>query len=232
MKKILALIGLMVFGGAVYAQSTVTLTPPDILGVSCGGYQSGSSVTIVGFDTNGNIQASLTEVMSCSAGGRGGHSTRYTGSGNITFDFNGGYVTSWNAALAIPAVGGVATDSYGNVVTLGNHNFLQLTLTINQLPPNPVYLEAVVPNVVGLTPDAASAVITAAGLVPNWYVDANATGLAAPGIVFSQTLGAGPAAGAEAPFGSSVSFWSTPAAPVSTGGSGGHHHCTVNCNDD
>lgn len=206
MKKIFAVLGLMLCGFASHAQSVVQLLPPNITGVACGLYQSSSSVTIVGFDTNGNIQASLTEVMSCSSGGRGSHPTIHTATGTVTWDFRGGYVTGFNAPLAIPVVGNVGTDSLGNVVTLGNHNFLAVTLTINQMPTSPVYLEAKVPNVVGLTDSAAKAALVAAGLQDGGaYINGNYS--APPGTVFNQH----PVAGAIVPFATGVLLWETPA---------------------
>lgn len=222
---ILAFLGCILMGAA--GAQTVSLPAPDILGVSCGGYLGQSSVTIVGFDTNGNIQGILNEAMSCSAGGKGGHSHTYTGSSNVTWDFRGGFVTSWNAPLAIPSVSNVATDSYGNVVTVGVEKYtLASVLTINQMPPNPDYLQALVPDVVGLTVAAADAEVTAAGLVPAEYDDANGSGT--PGIVFSQSLNQGPAAGSVVPYGTVIDFWAVPAA-VTGGGNG--NHCKRHCND-
>jgi hypothetical protein len=214
MKSLILSLGLL--AGFAHAGS-VNLTAPDILGVACGGYQGGTYTTIVGFDTNGNVQATVYETMSCAAGGRGGHSTTYKGSSNVTWDFNGGVITSWNAPLAIAAVGTIATDAYGNVVQAGPLGTPSAVLTVNQLPPTLDPVEAVVPTVVGLTVAAAEAAIMAAGLLPLAYADANLT--SPPGIVFSQSFAGGPQAGQEAPFGSYISFWYPPAITVC------HHHC-------
>ncbi len=164
MRKLILTISLMIAGFA-HAQTTVTLTAPNILGVSCGGYQSGSKVTLVGFDANGNLQATVYEIMSCSSGGRGSTPRRYTGTSVVTWDFRGGVITSYDAPLATPAAGTSAVDNYGNVATLGNPNVLQVALTINQMPPNPNYVEALVPNLIGDTDAVAQAAIAAAGLV-------------------------------------------------------------------
>ena len=212
MKHFISALMLMVASVAAHA---VNLPAPDILGVACGGYQSGSYVTIVGFDTNGNIQGHLHEIMSCSSGGRGGGTHRYVGDSNITWDFRGGYVTSWSAALAIPASGNVATDSYGNVVQVGGNSYtLASTLTINQLPPNPDYVEAQVPELVGLTDAQAQAALAAAGLT---YAGAtiNYTYPAPAGEVFNQR----PGVGALVPFSTPVALWETPAAGSGGGGS-------------
>ena len=212
MRKLILAISLMVAGFA-HAQTTVTLTAPNILGVACGAYQSGSKVTLVGFDANGNIQGTLNEIMSCSSGGRGAPPHVYTGTSVVTWDFRGGVITSYNALLAIPAVGTSASDHYGNVVTLGNPNFLQVVLTIHQMPPNPVYVEALVPNLIGDTDAVAQAAIAAAGLVDGGaYI--NYTYPAPAGTVFNQQ----PRPGSLAPFGSVVGLWETPA---SSGGGGG-----------
>jgi hypothetical protein len=213
MRKLILAISLTVAGFA-HAQTTVTLTAPNILGVACGAYQSGSKVTLVGFDANGNIQGTLYEIMSCSSGGRGAPPHVYTGTSVVTWDFRGGVITSYNALLAIPAVGTSASDHYGNVVTLGNPNFLQVVLTIHQMPPNPVYVEALVPNLIGDTDAVAQAAIAAAGLVDGGaYI--NYTYPAPAGTVFNQR----PRPGNLAPFGSAVSLWETPAS--SGGGDGG-----------
>jgi hypothetical protein len=162
MRKLVLAIGLMVAGFA-HAQTTVTLTAPNILGVACGLYQSGSKVTLVGFDANGNLQGTVYEIMSCSSGGRGAPPHRYTGSSVVTWDFRG--ISSYDAPLAIAATGTSAVDSYGNVATLGNPNLLQVVLTIHQMPPSPTYVEALVPSLIGDTDAAAQAAIAAAGLV-------------------------------------------------------------------
>lgn len=209
MHKLILAIGLMVAGFA-HAQTTVTLMAPNILGVSCGAYQSGSKVTLVGFDANGNIQATVYEIMSCSSGGRGSIPRRYTGSGVVTWDFRGGVITSYNAPLAIPAVGASAVDNYGNVATLSNTNFLRVALAINQMPPNPDYVEALVPKLIGGTDAAAQAAIAAAGLVDGGaYIR---TYPAPAGTVFNQQ----PLPGSLVPFGTVVGLWETPAS--SSGG--------------
>jgi len=210
MRKLILAISLMVAGFA-HAQTTVTLTAPNILGVSCGGYQSGSQVTLVGFDANGNLQGTVYEIMSCSTGGRGSTPRRYTGTGVVTWDFRGGAITSYNAPLAIQAVGTSVVDSYGNVATLGNPNFLQVALTIHQMPPKPDYVEALVPNLIGAKDAVAQAAIAAAGLVDGGaYI--NYTYAAPAGTVFNQR----PLPGKLAPFGTAVALWETPAS--SSGG--------------
>jgi PASTA domain len=214
MRKLILTISLMVAGFA-HAQTTVTLTAPNILGVACGGYQSGSKVTLVGFDANGNIQGTVYEIMSCSSGGRGSTPHRYTGTGVVTWDFRGGVITSYDAPLAIPAVGTSAVDNYGNVVTLGNPNLLQVALTIHQMPPKPDYVEALVPNLIGDTDAVARAAIAAAGLVDGGaYI--NYTYPAPAGTVFNQR----PLAGNLAPFGTVIVLWETPASSSGGGGSG------------
>jgi hypothetical protein len=212
MRKLILAIGLIVAGFA-HAQTTVTLTAPNILGVSCGTYQGGSKVTLVGFDANGNIQATVYEIMSCSSGGRGSTPRRYTGTSVVTWDFRGGVITSYNAPLATPAVGASAVDNYGNVATLANQNFLRVALTINQMPPKPDYVEALVPNLIGNTDAVAQAAIAAAGLVDGGaYI--NRTYPAPAGTVFNQQ----PLPGNLVPFGTVVGLWETPA---SSGGGGG-----------
>ena len=214
MHKLFLAIGLMVAGFA-HAQTTVTLTAPNILGVSCGGYQSGSKVTLVGFDANGNLQGTVHEIMSCSTGGRGAPPHVYTGTGVVTWDFRGGVITSYDAQLAIAASGTSAMDSYGNVATLGNPNFLQVVLTIHVMPPSPNYVEALVPKVIGATDAVARAAIAAAGLVAG-PATINYSYPAPAGTVFNQR----PLAGSLAPFGSAVGLWETPAASNGGGGSG------------
>jgi hypothetical protein len=216
MRNLILAMGVMVAGYA-HAQATVTMTAPNILGVSCGGYQSGSKVTLVGFDANGNIQATVYEIMSCSSGGRGSPPHRYTGSGVVTWDFRGGVITSYNAPLAIPAGGTSVVDSYGNVVTLGNPNLMQVALTINQMPSKPDYVEALVPNLTGDTDAVAQAAIAAAGLVDGGaYIN---YGYGAPaGTVFNQQ----PLPGKLEPFGTVVALWETPAS--ASGGGGGSNN--------
>jgi hypothetical protein len=172
-------------------------------------------VTLVGFDANGNIQGTVYEIMSCSSGGRGSTPHRYTGTGVVTWDFRGGVITSYDAPLAIPAVGTSAVDNYGNVVTLGNPNLLQVALTIHQMPPKPDYVEALVPNLIGDTDAVARAAIAAAGLVDGGaYI--NYTYPAPAGTVFNQR----PLAGNLAPFGTVIVLWETPASSSGGGGSG------------
>jgi len=215
MRNLVLAIGLMGAGFA-HAQTTVTLTAPNILGVACGGYQSGSKVTLVGFDANGNLQGTVYEIMSCSSGGRGAPPHRYTGTGVVTWDFRGGVITSYDAPLAIAAAGTTAMDGYGNVATLGNPNLLQVVLAIHVMPPNPNYVEALVPNLIGDTDAAAQAAIAAAGLVDGGaYI--NYTYPAPAGTVFNQQ----PLPGKLVPFGTAVGLWETPAASSGGGGSGG-----------
>jgi hypothetical protein len=214
MRKLILAISLMVAGFA-HAQTTVTLTAPNILGVACGGYQGGSKVTLVGFDANGNLQGTVYEIMSCSSGGRGAPPHVYTGTGVVTWDFRGGVITSYDATLAMAASGTSAMDSYGNVATLGNPNLLQVVLTIHVMPPNPNYVEALVPKVIGATDAAARAAIAAAGLVDGGAT-INYTYPAPAGAVFSQQ----PLPGKLVPFGTAVRLWETPAASSGGGGSG------------
>jgi hypothetical protein len=212
MRKLVLAISLMVAGFA-HAQTTVTLTAPNFLGVACGGYQSVSKVTLGGFDANVNIQATVYEIMSCSSGGRGSTPHTYTGTSVVTWDFRGGVITSSNATLAIPATPPSTTDYHGNVVTLGNPNLLQVVLTINSMPPNPDYVEALVPKLNGTTDAVARAAIVAAGLVCGGAT-INYSYPAPAGTVFNQR----PAPGSLAPFGSAVVMWET---PPSSGGGGG-----------
>jgi len=195
---------------ATGASHAVNLQIPNILGVSCGGVHG--TVTIVGFDTNGNVQGSLHETTSCASGGRGSPPHTYTGNSVITWDFRGGYITSYDATLAIPAAGGMAIDNYGNVAAPGtNPNIISATLTVNQLPPVLTYVDAIVPKLVGLTDAQARAALTAAGLVYGGaYINANYP--APAGTVFNQL----PVPGNFEPFGTAISLWETPAA--SSGG--------------
>ncbi len=194
------------------ASNAIDLQIPNILGVSCGGFRG--TVTIVGFDSNDNVQGSLSETTSCSSGGRGSTPHTYTGTSVVTWDFRGGVITSYNATLAIPASGGVAIDHYGNVAAPGsNPNIMTATLTVNQLPPVLTYVEALVPNLIGLTDAQARAALAPADLV---YGGAtiNATYPAPAGTVFNQS----PLPGAFAPFGTVVGLWETPAAHKHGGG--------------
>jgi len=211
MMKVL-LCALMLTASAV--SSAIDLQIPNILGVSCGGFHG--TVTIVGFDSNNNVQGSLYETTTCSSGGRGSTPHTYTGSSIVTWDFRGGVITSYNAPLEIPASGGVAIDAYGNLAAPGNNpNIMSATLTVNQLPPVLTYVEAVVPNLIGLTDAEARLALTQADLV---YGGAtiNKTYPAPAGTVFNQS----PASGAFAPFGTAVGLWET---PVFRRGGGGNN---------
>jgi hypothetical protein len=197
------------------ASHAINLQIPNILGVSCGGFRG--TVTIVGFDANGNVQGSLYETTTCSTGGRGSTGHTYTGSTVVTWDFRGGVITSYDATLAIPASGGVAIDAYGNVAAAGNNpNIMSATLTVNQLPPVLTYVQALVPNLVGETDAQARVTLTQADLVGG-VATINKTYPAPAGTVFNQS----PAAGAFVAFGTTVGLWETPAAHKGGGGGGG-----------
>jgi hypothetical protein len=200
---------LMLAAAGVAQAQTLNLLIPNILGVSCGGFRG--TVTIVGFDTNGNVQGSLHETTTCSSGGRGSPTHTYSGGSMITWDFRGGYITSFNAALSVPASGGVAVDQYGNVAAPGtNPTIPSATLTVHQPPPVLTYVDAVVPNVIGMTDAQARASLAAAGLVDGGaYI--NATYPAPAGTVFDQL----PRPGIFAAFGTAIGLWET---PVASGG--------------
>ena len=190
--------GLLGLAGLTQA-ATVTLPVPNVTGHACNALKG--VITVVGFDTNGNIQASFTEQTTCAGSGRGGNSHTYTGSGVLTWDFHGGVILGYNAPLAIPG----NVDQYGNsVVRDPNPNFFDAMLTIVQLPANPVYVEALVPNVIGDTPDVAEAAFVAAGIVGYApYVNYSYGGT--PNTIFNQN----PAGGELVPFGTGVFLWAT-----------------------
>jgi hypothetical protein len=194
MKTILA--SLIFLASAVSAQ-TVNLPVPNVTGHACSALQG--VVTVVGFDTNGNIQATFTEVAICSGSGRDPHPTKYPGSGVLTWDFRGGVVLGYNAALAMPG----NVDQYGNTVVNNTIQFGGL-LTIVQAPANPVYVEALVPNVIGEATAVAQAALVAAGITSYEYV--NATYPAPPNTIFNQI----PRGGVLVPFGTAIALWGTP----------------------
>ncbi len=205
---------LLLAAGAASAQ-VVNLPIPSVTaqGHSCGGVQR--TPTIVGFDENGNVQASLFASTRCSSGGRGSHPSTYTQTYLVTWDFYGDYILSWNAPPNPneEAVNGVAVDAYGNEVqSTGLSPYVPaVTLTIVQFPPNPVAVAARVPAVIGLTEAQAQTAITAAGLTLSVVVNSN---YAAPkGTVFNEL----PAAGTVLPFGSYVTIY---VVPLSSGGGG------------
>jgi PASTA domain-containing protein len=205
--RALTVAGLLMFAGAASAQ-VVQLPIPRVTaqGHSCGGVRI--TPTIAGFDQNGNIQASLFASTTCSTGGRGSRPATFTQTYLITWDFFGGYILSWNA-LPNPdeqASNGVAADAYGNVVQSTGLSPLApaVTLTINQVPPNPVAVAAHVPAVIGLTEAQAQAAIDAAGLLTS--VVNNSTYPAPKGTVFNEL----PGAGAILPFGSYVTIYVVP----------------------
>jgi hypothetical protein len=201
----LRLIAMMLMTMPVLALGqTVNLPVPNVTGHACGALTG--VATVVGFDTNGNIQATFTEKTVCSGSGRDPHPTTYYGSGVLTWDFRGGVVLGYNATLAIAG----NTDQYGNTVVNHPAPFFGGLLTIAQMPPNPVYVEALVPNVIGNTSAAGQAALVAAGLTSYEYI--NATYPAPAGTVFNQI----PRGGALEPFGTAIALWGTPAA--SSGG--------------
>jgi len=205
----------LMLAGAASAQ-VVQLPIPRVTaqGHSCGGVRI--VPTLAGFDENGNMQGSLAASTTCSTGGRGSRPATFTQNYLITWDFFGDYILSWNA-LPNPneqASNGIAVDAYGNVVQVtGLSPYAPaVTLTINQLPPNPVAVAAKVPAVVGLTEAQAQAAIGAVGLVTS--VVNNSSYPAPQGTVFNQL----PAAGTILPFGSYVTIY---VVPVSSGGGSG-----------
>ncbi len=114
-------VGLVGAGGVASASPTpILLNLPQgtafaIVGHSCGGIQETSAA--VGFDpTTGYPTGQVGLSTSCGGSGRGGgsHSTTYTGSADVTWDFTGAVVT-----YSVPASGGTvpgfaASDGNGN----------------------------------------------------------------------------------------------------------------------
>jgi hypothetical protein len=197
----LKFLAMMLMSSAAMAQTVNLGHVPNVTGHACGALTG--VITVVGFDTNGNIQATFTEKTVCAGSGRGGHTTTYTGSGMLTWDFRGGVISGYNAPLAVSG----NVDLYGNTVMANsNPNIFGDVLTIVQEPPNPVYVEALVPNVIGEATAAAGAALTAAGLTYYEYINANYP--APAGTIFQQI----PAGGALLPFGTAIALWGTPAA--------------------
>ena len=115
-------LGMMLAVGAHASASTPTqlLLPQStafsILGYDCGGIKEQAYAT--GFDaTSGYPTGDVYLQTTCSAGGKGGHSTTISGWGSATWDFTGAVVSAAKLSSA-PSVNPTfsAFDSHGNEV--------------------------------------------------------------------------------------------------------------------
>ena len=126
--------GLAGFGGVAGATSTPTaldLTQSQafaILGASCGGIQE--TVFANGFDPTSGFPTGVVNLKtSCGGSGRGGgyHSTTYTASADVTWDWTATVVSSTVPATGAAVPGFSATDANGNqVYDSGSSAFLLL----------------------------------------------------------------------------------------------------------
>ncbi len=137
-------IGLLVgLGGVASADpAPVALTLSQgqafaVLGASCGGIQE--TVTANGFDPSTGYPTGVVQMKtSCGGSGRGGgyHTTTYTATADVTWDF-----TATVVSTAVPATGAVtgpsfsALDAFGNeVYNSGSSAFLLLSPTYVPVP--------------------------------------------------------------------------------------------------
>jgi len=126
--------GLVGFGGVAGATSTplaLDLNQPQafsILGHSCGGIQE--TVYANGFDPTSGFPAGVVDLKtSCGGSGRGGgyHTTTYTASADVTWDWTATVVSSTVPAVGAAIPGFSATDANGNqVYDSGSSAFLLL----------------------------------------------------------------------------------------------------------
>jgi hypothetical protein len=125
------LLGIVAVEGAASATTISLLLPQgtafSILGRSCGGIQEQAFAT--GFDaTSGYPTGDVYLKTTCSAGGRGGHSTTYTAWAGVMWDFTGAVISAVGLSMA-PTVDPTfsAFDAHGNeVYNASNHAFLTL----------------------------------------------------------------------------------------------------------
>jgi hypothetical protein len=131
-----AMTGLGLVGAEGVASATSTPIPLNlpqgdafaVVGHSCGGIQE--TVGTTGFDPSSGFPTGVVGLStSCGGSGKGGggHSTTYTGSASVTWDFTGTVATYTAPATGTAAAGFSATDANGNqVYDSGNSAFLLL----------------------------------------------------------------------------------------------------------
>ena len=119
----LGLVGLVGLGGVAAAAPTPLLLNLDqgtafsILGHSCGGIQE--TVYANGFDGTAGYPTGVVNMKtSCGGSGRGGgyHTTTYTASADVTWDFTAAVVSTSVPATGAAVPGFSATDANGNQV--------------------------------------------------------------------------------------------------------------------
>lgn len=134
--------GLAGFGGVAGAASTPTaldLTQSQafsILGASCGGIQE--TVYANGFDPTSGFPTGVVDLKtSCGGSGRGGgyHTTTYTASADVTWDWTATVVSTAVPATGAAVPGFSATDANGNqVYDSGSSAFLLLASGFTPTP--------------------------------------------------------------------------------------------------
>ena len=114
-----ALVGLAGVASATPAPVALTLNQSQafaILGASCGGIQE--TVTTNGFDPATGYPTGVVQMKtSCGGSGRGGgyHSTTYTATADVVWDFTAAVVST-----AVPATGAVTDQSFSAFDAFGN----------------------------------------------------------------------------------------------------------------
>ncbi len=134
--------GLAGFGGVAGAASTPVALDLDqsqafsILGHSCGGIQE--TVYANGFDPTSGFPTGVVDLKtSCGGSGRGGgyHSTTYTASVDVMWDWTATVVSTAVPATGAAVPGFSATDANGNqVYDSGSSAFLLLAPTASRPP--------------------------------------------------------------------------------------------------
>jgi hypothetical protein len=188
---------LTALGVGVANATTLVMPPVTPQGHSCGGVYK--TVTVVGFDANDNVQATLAAKTTCGTGGRGASRITYTQTYQVTWDNAGAYTLSWPAALVVPG----AVDSYGNYLAVSGNGSTVAAVTLNVVAPTPyVPVAAFVPQEIGRLLTAAEADVAALGLLYGASTS-SASSCYPAGYVCNQS----PVAGTVAQFGSDVNFW-------------------------
>ena len=143
----LAALGVVLISAGSAAAAPIPLVLPQtaafsVLGYSCGGIQEKTYATQ--FDpTSGYPDGAVYLTTTCSAGGKGGHSTTLTAWAYVTWDFTGA-VVSFGALSPAPSVDPTLTafDSHGNEIYNSSNN-AYLVLAAGFVP---------TPRVTGMSP--------------------------------------------------------------------------------
>ncbi len=191
----------LVLSLALIAGPASALTLPVSYTLPSGCAATKVTPVLVGFDVNDNIQGTINVTGTCIGHLAHGGTYRYAynQSSPVTWDWNGAYTGSYNAAnVVLASSNNEAVDLRGNEVLV---NGATVTATIVN-PPFPIVpVAAIVPNVIGDTLVQADAALSAWSLLPSLTINYS---VAYPiGAVFNQL----PSPGSVVPFGSYVYVW-------------------------